>query len=410
MLSIHACGGVCDTGHRSDVEPSPRKEMEMPDQPDYAERISQVQAGMSDAGVDLLILDFSANFTYLTGIQYPRPNPTGCAMPSDWLRAAILTQDRGPILVTSGDPDEFIRPAASRPSIADVQGYDGVREPTETARAMLAQFGRPARVAISEPTWALAAIAFQSALPDASFTLAEPLFWPLRAIKDEYELSCLRQAAELITKVLGAALKMMKLGVTIQDIADELNAQMLRMGAYGNSFPPGVIFNGPGFEGRGGPDKFIPLQPGCMVAFDIGLVYKGYCSDFGRSVIVGEPREEFLRHYRMLREGRQAAVDQAGPGVPACQVHEEIHRVFASFGWEIEGRDLFGHNIGLDVHEPPYIAPWDSRPLLEGMVLAVEPRAYRNGIVGGRIEDMIHITAEGAEPLTRFSLEPLIIP
>ena len=28
-------------------------------------------------GVDLVILDFSANFPYLTGIPYPRASPTG---------------------------------------------------------------------------------------------------------------------------------------------------------------------------------------------------------------------------------------------------------------------------------------------------------------------------------------------
>jgi len=381
-----------------------------PHTPDYTRRIKNVQAAMAQANIDLLILNYSANLTYLTGIPYPRANPTGSAMPSDWLRAAVLTRESGPVLVTNGEISEFETPAATRPWIADVQGYDTVRDPSETAKAMLSQFGSPAQVAISEPTWALATLAFQSALPQAVFTLAEPLLSPLRAAKDKYELEYLKIAAAMIDQVFDAALKMMKLGVTIQDITDELNSQMIRIGASGNSFPPAVIFNGPGFEGRGGPNKFVPLQPGCMVAFDIGLVYKGYCSDFGRSVIVGEPRPEFLRHYQMLREGREAAVARVKPGVPAREVHQEIHRVFASYGWEKEGREDFGHNIGLDLHEPPYISAWDSRPLLEGMALTIEPRAYRNGIVGGRIEDMIQVTADGAEPLTKFSLEPLLIP
>ena len=381
----------------------------MSQQPDYAARIDRVRAAMVEAKIDLVILDFSANFTYLTGIPYPRPNPTGAAMPSDWLRAAILTPEKGLILATSGDVQQFEKPAAARPWIADVQSYDERQDPGDVARTMLSPFGNAATAAISEPTWALAALAFQSALPGAQWTAAEPLFWPLRAIKDDYELGCMRRAADLTDKVFGAALKSMRLGVTLQDITDELLAQMLRLGASGTSFPPAVIFNGPGFEGRGGPDKFVPLQPGCLVAFDIGLVYESYCSDFGRSVIVGEPGEAFLRHYRMLQEARHAAFERAGPGVPAKEVHEEIHQVFASYGWEEEGRDGFGHNIGLDVHEPPYIFSWDERPLLEGMVLDIEPRAYRNGIVGGRIEDMIRITAEKAEPLTRFSLEPLII-
>jgi len=381
----------------------------MPLQPDYPGRVKKVQAAMAEAGIDLVILDFSANLTYLTGIAYPRPNPTGCAFPSDWLRAALLTPDAGPILATSGEPDEFEHAAASRPWIADVRAYDGLEDPALIAQSLLSSFGRATRVAISEPTWALAALAFQSALPNAAFTLAESLFWPLRAIKDAYELSCLRQAAELTDNVFGAAVQTMKLGVTIQDISDEIQAQMLRVGASGTSFPPAVIFNGPGFEGRGGPDKFVPLQSGCLVAFDIGLVYKGYCSDFGRSVIVGEPTLDFSRHHQMLWEARRAAVGRIAPGVPAREVHEEIHADFADYGWERQGREGFSHNIGLDVHEPPYIFGWDKRPLLEGMVLAVEPRAYRNGIVGGRIEDMVRVGAEGAEPLTRFSLEPLIL-
>ncbi len=239
--------------------------------------------------------------------------------------------------------------------------------------------------------------------------MAEPLFWPLREVKQEYEMERIKGAAEITDRLFGAALKMMKLGVTIQDIADEIDAQMLRLGASGSSFPPGVIFNGPGFEGRGGTDKFVPLQPGCMVAFDIGVVYKGYCSDFGRSVIVGEPKPEFVKHYELLREARQAAVARIKPGVSMCEVHEEIHRVFASYGWEEEGRVLFGHNLGLDIHEPPYVTAWDRSRLVQDMVLTIEPRAYRKGIVGGRIEDMIRVTADGAEPLTKFSLEPLFI-
>jgi Xaa-Pro aminopeptidase len=377
--------------------------------PNYEDRIRKVQAAMAEADVDLVILNFSANFTYLTGIPYPRPNPTGDAFSHDWLRAVMLSPERGLILVTSGEISEFEDRAATRPWIVDVQGYDGIRDPAETAQVLLSQFGHPARVAISEPMWARAALAFQSALTQASFTLAEPLFWPLRQIKDAYELACMQEVASRIDKVFGAALKMMRLGVTIQDITHEINTQMLRMGASGNAFPSTVIFNGPGFEGRGGPDKFVPLQPGCMVAFDFGMVYNGYCSDFGRSVIVGAPKPEFLRHYQMLREARQAALDRIQPGVPGREVHEEIHRVFANYGWEEEGRDLFGHNLGLDVHEPPYISSWDSTPLAEDMVLTVEPRAYRNGIVGGRIEDMIRVTADGAEALTRFSLEDLII-
>lgn len=383
--------------------------------PDYEGRIGRVQAAMADAGVDLLILDFSADFTYLTGIPYHLANPTRWAFPSEWLRVVILTPTRSPIVAASrgelyAQGDNFQSQVANRPWIADLQEYDGHCDPSETAKALLSQFGRPRRVAISTPTEARALLAFQSALPDARFTTAAPLLMPLRQVKDEHELACMRHAARLTDKVFSASLEMIKPGVTMQDISDEIDAQMVRMGAVGNSFPTDMEFTGPGFQGRPTLDTLVPLGPGCMVAYDIGLVYEGYCSDFGRSVIVGEPRPEFLKHYQMLREARDAAVNRIQPGVRAQEVHEEIRRVFAQYGWDREGEGdaLFGHGIGLDLHEPPTIAPWDDSPLGENFVLAIEPRAYRKE-VGGRIEDMVHVTAAGAVPLTEYSLDNLII-
>ena len=87
--------------------------------PNYEDRIRKVQAAMAETEVDLVILNFSANFTYLTGIPYPRPNPTGDAFSHDWLRAAILGLERGPILVTSGEIGELeghvLRPVGRGP-------------------------------------------------------------------------------------------------------------------------------------------------------------------------------------------------------------------------------------------------------------------------------------------------------
>jgi Xaa-Pro aminopeptidase len=384
--------------------------------PDYEGRIGRVQAAMAGAGVDLLILDFEADFTYLTGIPYRLANPTREAFLSDWLRVVILTPTRGPVVASSRGElyiqgDHFQSEVADRPWIADLQEYDGHCDPSETAKALLSQFGRAARVAVSTGTEALALLAFQSALPEARFTPAAPLLMPLRQVKDEHEIALLRHAARLIENAFSASLERIKPGATMQDITEEIDSEIVRLGGMGNSFPTDLIFAGPGFQGRPTVDFLEPLGPGCIIAYDIGLVYEGYCSDFGRNVIVGEPRPEALKHCQMLREARHAAVNRMRPGVRARDVHEEIRRVFAQYGWdrEGEGEALFGHGIGLDIHEPPTIAPWDDSPLGENFVLAIEPRAYRNDIVGGRIEDIVHVTAGEAVALTEYTLDDLII-
>ncbi len=61
-----------------------------------------------------------------------------------------------------------------------------------------------------------------------------------------------------------------------------------------------------------------------------------------------------------------------------------------------------GHGVGLEVHERPGVGRIESEPLLEGDVIALEPGLYRNGYGGVRLEDLVLVTATGAEVLTSF--------
>ena len=58
-----------------------------------------------------------------------------------------------------------------------------------------------------------------------------------------------------------------------------------------------------------------------------------------------------------------------------------------------------GHGLGLDIHEPPRIAPVDTI-LRTGHVVTVEPGLYYLGIGGVRLEDVVVVTAKGNRNLT----------
>ena len=68
-----------------------------------------------------------------------------------------------------------------------------------------------------------------------------------------------------------------------------------------------------------------------------------------------------------------------------------------------EVRDLF-HGLGLEGHEPPYLVEGNDQLLEPGMTFTIEPGIYIPGELGIRIEDVCHITSDGAEWLS--SLDP----
>ena len=63
----------------------------------------------------------------------------------------------------------------------------------------------------------------------------------------------------------------------------------------------------------------------------------------------------------------------------------------------------------MEAHEAPYIVIGNQRVLEPGMVFTVEPGIYRMGEIGVRIEDNVLITEAGAESLTAFTRDIVIV-
>jgi Xaa-Pro aminopeptidase len=153
------------------------------------------------------------------------------------------------------------------------------------------------------------------------------------------------------------------------------------------------------------------LQPGDVVVVDIGGSYEpGYHSDCTRTYSIGEPEPQVAQQYSVLQRAQQAAVAAVRPGVTAEEVDAVARGVLAQAGLADVFVHRTGHGIGLSVHEEPYIVAGNSLPLQEGMAFSVEPGIYFSGRWGARIEDIVIVTADGAQSVNHRPHELTVVP
>jgi Xaa-Pro aminopeptidase len=60
-----------------------------------------------------------------------------------------------------------------------------------------------------------------------------------------------------------------------------------------------------------------------------------------------------------------------------------------------------GHGVGIEIHEEPFENPRNEVGMPAGAVVTAEPGIYIPGKFGIRTEDMLFLTADGNENLTK---------
>ena len=135
----------------------------------------------------------------------------------------------------------------------------------------------------------------------------------------------------------------------------------------------------------------------------------GYYGDLTRTVVRGDAGDELRRAYEAVLAAQQVAFDHIRNGCDGNAIHQSVERSFSARGYETGERDgrlqgFFhgtGHGLGLDIHEAPSIG--SRRDILRtGQIVTVEPGLYYLGQGGVRLEDVVIVTEDGCENLTRF--------
>ena len=143
---------------------------------------------------------------------------------------------------------------------------------------------------------------------------------------------------------------------------------------------------------------------------DFGCMIDGYCSDMTRTVAVGALSDEQHRVYQTVLDAQLAGIAAVRAGVSCKTVDAAARNLITAAGYGEAFGHGTGHSLGIEIHEPPAFSKSDETICEAGMVLSVEPGIYLEGKFGVRIEDLVHITADGCENLTASEKKLLVLP
>lgn len=366
----------------------------------YDERLSRVRREMERRDIDLIFLPPSANMQYLTGIERDRPNYGNVNYPGGWVMGTLIGRQTDPVIMAPRMIADYHLPAHAASYVRVLPDHG---DATSFVQQILREFGTVRRAAIEDRAWAAALTNLQRLLPDATWSLASEILAPLRQIKDEDEIDVMRRASLLADQVLAEVLPLLRAGMTEIDVLNEVHTRMELLGSNGPSFTTNIFTHGP-YEKREMRETTSKrqLRDGVSLSFDFGCVLEGYCSDFGRTVHIGEPTAEFRRAYDAVIGAHDAAIAAMQSGqITAERANALARAVIDDAGFGEHFRHRLGHGIGLDVHEPAFLTEGDTTVLQTGMAFTVEPSIYWIGHIGTRIEDVVIVRPDGGEVLNR---------
>jgi Xaa-Pro aminopeptidase len=151
------------------------------------------------------------------------------------------------------------------------------------------------------------------------------------------------------------------------------------------------------------------MQKGELVTFDGVARVDGYYGDLTRTVALGEPGQTLRHIYTLVLQANAAGRQAIRPGIAAQEIDRAARALIEAGGYGESFLHRTGHGLGLEVHEPPYIAEGDEQILQPGMTFTVEPGIYVDGLGGVRIEDDVVVTPGGAESLTTMTRELMVL-
>lgn len=357
-------------------------------------RIERAAKHMGDNGIDAVMLTGGTSMTYFTNIRWGG---------GERLFTVILPRAGKPFVVCPAFEEER---AAEQLALGPLGGDTPIRtwheheNPWEKVAEGLRDLGfATGTVGVEETVQFRFSNGLALVAPNVTLTSANPVTAGCRMVKDAHELELMRLASEITLAAYKAAWEALEDGMTQGDFAALVSQAHRQQGVTGGA---GVQVGEFSALPHGSVTPQI-IREGTILLIDGGCSVEGYGSDISRTFVLGQPTQRMKDVFEIELAAQTAALQAAGPGIPAEAVDAAARKVIvdAGFGPDYEYfTHRVGHGIGMDGHEWPYLVRGNTMPLEPGMTFSDEPGIYLRGEFGVRLEDIMVITENGAELFT----------
>lgn len=376
------------------------------------DRLARLRAEMDRQGIDALVLLHGPHVSYATG-WVPQSVDTTHAVHRR--AVAVITATEARLHPPPGRDDTAARAGVDLGAPLWPELDDGMIAMAAALGDALGEL-RGRRVGVDEITGAMArhGVLAGADLLDARVALA-----PARLVKSEDEIRCTDAAQRLNEVAMETARAAAVPGATRSEVTGVFLRRIHEMGCTICMIDP--IFEVVPKDRDDGPRTSTGhiafptgvddpvLAEGDLVWVDTGIGYEGYVSDFGRTWVVGrDPLAEEVE----LFERWMAVTDASCAAIRPGATLGDVGRAAAAADAEVAGGErpwlphfYLAHGIGVESAEMPMIGTdlgqdFDDGFVLEtGMLLVLEPIAWRDGFGGYRAEEIVAVTDDGCRLL-----------
>ena len=223
------------------------------------------------------------------------------------------------------------------------------------------------------------------------------------AVKNERELTLMRQACKITAAARALAGEMVRPGVSTKQIDKAVHDFIVAQGAKPSflnyhGFPASTCISVNNVVIHGIPDGYI-LKEGDIVSVDVGALYQGFHGDCAATFPCGAISTEAQRLIDVTKQSFYEGIRFATRGHRVSDISHAIQTYVESNGFSVV-RAFVGHGVGAQLHEEPEVPNFGAAGrgprLIPGMTLAIEPMV-NEGVYDVRVlkDGWTTVTADG---------------